>query len=125
MLKILVVDDEPLNNKLVLAYLADQPYDVECASNAEDAFEKLQTQQFDLILLDRMMPGMDGLQFAEKLKHDTALASIPIVLQTAAADKVQLNEGLQAGIVDIITKPFDENDLIYVIKTCLDRVHNQ
>lgn len=125
MLKILVVDDEPLNNKLILAYLSDHPYEVVCATSAEEAYTKLQAEHFDLILLDRMMPDMDGLEFADKLKHNPTLSSIPIILQTAAAEKIKLAEGFEAGIVDIITKPFDECDLITAINVCLHRVYKQ
>jgi CheY-like chemotaxis protein len=117
---ILVIDDEPLNIKLIKAFLEDYPYNVISANNGADGLEILHGPiQIDLILLDRMMPEIDGLELAKLIKKDPALKNIPIIMQTAAAEKYQVIEGMQAGILHYITKPFDEEDLTCLIHTLL------
>lgn len=120
MYNILVIDDEPLNIKLIAAYLEDYPYTIVTANGATDAWELLQgDNHFDLILLDRMMPDVDGLELAKNIREDAKLKSIPIIMQTAAAEKSQIDEGLQSGILHYITKPYDEEALNALIRTIL------
>lgn len=120
--RILVVDDEPLNNKLICAYLADHFFDVTCVESVQHAIEIMNNNPlFDLILLDRMMPGINGVEFATQLRANTKFATIPIIIQTAAVDKLQLPEILKSGIIEIITKPFSEEKLINTIDSVLKR----
>lgn len=117
---ILVIDDEPLNIKLIAAFLEDYPYKITSVPNSVDALKILRNvSDFDLILLDRMLPEIDGLEFAKYLKEDPELQKIPIIMQTAAAEKSQIAEGVEAGILYYITKPYGEEELAALIETCL------
>lgn len=120
MKNILVIDDEPLNNKLIAVYLEEEPYTIVSVHSSKEAWTILHgDQEFDLILLDRMLPDIDGIEFTKMLKQDPLLKHIPIIMQTAAAEKQQITEGLQAGILHYITKPYDAQTLIDVIKSCV------
>lgn len=124
MKKILAVDDEAKNLKLIEAYLEeDDSFDIELAENGLVAWEKLKQttpdNTFDLILLDRMMPEMDGMVFMQKLKSSNKYQHIPVIMQTAAAEKNQVEEGIKAGVYHYLTKPYDEETLLSIVRTCL------
>ena len=125
MKKILAVDDEAKNLKLIEAYLEDEnDFDIELAENGLVAWKKVlatgDNKTFDLILLDRMMPEMDGMEFMRKLKSNPKYSHIPVIMQTAAAEKSQVVEGIKAGVYHYLTKPYDEETLLSIVKTCLE-----
>jgi len=127
---ILVVDDEPLNLDIIEEYLTGkgQPYMVETASDGVEAMEKLEADpnKYDVILLDRMMPRMSGMEVLEKLSAHTELKYIPVILQTAKVSKDDILEGLKAGAYYYLTKPFTSAILHSVVKTAVkDRSHNK
>jgi CheY-like chemotaxis protein/nitrogen-specific signal transduction histidine kinase len=109
--KILIVDDEPMNIELLEAMLALDDYDIISVDNGADAIAATQISAPDLILLDIMMPGMDGYQVTQKLKADPNTDHIPIVLVTALRDIDDRVRGLQAGADDFLTKPLDKSEL--------------
>jgi CheY-like chemotaxis protein len=127
---ILVVDDEPLNLDIIEEYLTGkgQPYIVETASDGVEAMEKLEADpnKYDVILLDRMMPRMSGMEVLEKLSAHSELKYIPVILQTAKVSKDDILEGLKAGAYYYLTKPFTSAILHSIVKTAVkDRSYNK
>jgi CheY-like chemotaxis protein len=116
---ILVVDDVPRNLQVVGAMLDRLGYATTFATGGKEALARLHKTQPDLILLDLMMPEMDGLQLCDKLKSDSRYASIPIIFLTANQDDNKLLEAFQLGAADYITKPFNPNELLVRVKTHL------
>lgn len=117
--KILVVDDEEMNLKLIETLLKTWGYSYETARNGLEALEKAHADPPDLILLDIMMPKMDGYETCRKLKEDSATKNIPVVMLTALADRESRLKGLEAGAIDFISKPFDYTELMARVKNLL------
>lgn len=118
--KILAVDDEPINIKLIEAILIPQGYAVETATNGQEALDKVRTTKPDLILLDIMMPDMDGYQACERIRGDTSLPYIPIIFLTATrTDQKDMIHGLEIGGDDYVLKPFDTFELLSRIRAAL------
>jgi CheY-like chemotaxis protein/anti-sigma regulatory factor (Ser/Thr protein kinase) len=119
---ILIVDDEPFNVDILLEYLEDTGYAIESADDGQTAWELLQAdpRRYDVVILDRMMPRMNGMEVLARIKSHPVLQSIPVILQTAMAAKDEILEGLQAGAYYYLTKPFDEDMLISVLGTAVD-----
>ncbi len=122
---ILAIDDEAHNLKIITGFLQQQNYQVLTAPSAEEGWEILQAQHeaIDCILLDRMMPGMSGIELTEKVKAEPILAPIPIVMQTAAAQKEQVAEGIAAGVYYYLTKPYDAASLVTIVSAAVDDYH--
>ena len=104
--KILVVDDEEDILELVRYNLSREGYQVTGTLTGEDALRKVRSNSFDLIVLDLMLPGIDGLTFTRTLKNDARLRSIPIIMLTAKGEEADIVTGLELGADDYITKPF-------------------
>lgn len=119
---ILVVDDEPFNLDIVAEYLDEMDFDLVMVESGEAAWVELSRSDssFDLVLLDRMMPGMDGIMLLKKIKTDDRLRSIPVIMQTAATSPEQVREGLAAGAFYYLTKPFEGEALQTIIRSALD-----
>ncbi len=109
---ILAVDDVPENLDIVRMRLEAHGYDVVTAADGEEAITQAQTHLPDLILLDIMMPKLDGISVLKILKQDQRFGFIPIILLTAKADRTDIVAGLDAGGDDYLTKPFDQAALI-------------
>ena len=128
---ILIVDDELQNRKLLVTLLRPEGYCTRTAANGEDALASIAQSAPDLILLDIMMPGMDGYQVARSLKSDPATSNIPIVMITALIDRSARLAGLDAGVEDFLTKPVDRAELwlrvrnLLRLKTLSDALQNQ
>jgi diguanylate cyclase (GGDEF)-like protein/PAS domain S-box-containing protein len=116
---ILIVDDEPQNRKLLETLLHPEGYLTITACNGEEALAAVKHQLPDLILLDVMMPGMDGYQVAKILKTDIATLHIPIIMVTAQTDPVALLEGLKAGAEEFLTKPVNRAELWLRVRNLL------
>ncbi len=114
---ILIVDDEPLNREIIEFYLENEDYKLSFASNGAEALEilKLVAHKIDVLLLDRMMPVMTGLELMEIIQQDPALKNIPVILQTARSTKEDIKEGIDAGAYFYLTKPFDEDVLLSMV----------
>lgn len=117
--QILVVDDVPANVKLLEAKLISDYYKVITAVDGFDAIEKTKKFKPDLILLDVMMPGMDGFETCRKLKNDPDVAHIPVVMVTALSEKSDRLKGLESGADDFITKPINEAALFARVKSLI------
>lgn len=109
---ILVVDDQPQDIELLEAYLVPRGYEVITATTGAEALDKLATHPVDLILLDVMMPGMDGLEVTRRVRQDDAWGLLPIILVTALREAEDRVKGIEAGCDDFISKPVDKNELL-------------
>jgi len=113
---ILIVDDEPKNIQLLGNLLKEQSYDIEFATSGEQAIEWLTSKRFDLVLLDIMMPEMDGYEVCEKIKSDITISHIPIIFLTAKTQTEDIVKGFEVGGFDYITKPFKSPELLARVK---------
>lgn len=118
--KILVVDDEPDVLLLCRVNLEFEGYEVLEARDGEEALGQIATHQPDLVLLDVMMPGMDGWQVLDTVKQDPHTSQIPVVMLTAKAQERDQIKGLSHGASDYITKPFNPIALSRTVKDALD-----
>ena len=109
--KILVVDDKPLNVELLEADLVSSGYDVITAYDGASALDQVTAEHPDLILLDVMMPGMDGFEVCRRLKSNEDTVLIPVVMVTALSDKADRIKGIESGVDDFLTKPVDSQEL--------------
>ena len=105
--RILIVDDERQNRQLLEVLLLAEGYELDTAGSAEEALAAVRRQRPDLILLDIMMPGMDGYQVVARLKADPHTASIPVVMLSALDDRSSRSHGLTAGAAAFLSKPVD------------------
>jgi two-component system phosphate regulon response regulator PhoB len=117
----LVVEDESAVRELLAATLMGAGYDVMEAASGTEAQEKIGDESPALILLDWMLPGMSGLEFAKWLKRDDRLSEIPVIMLTARDEEKQKVQGLEAGVDDYVTKPFSTRELLARIKAVLRR----
>jgi len=117
---VLVVDDDEDNIRIISTILLARGYEVRLARDGRGAVESIRQQRPDLVLLDIMMPGMDGMQVLDAIRADPLLASLPVVLVTAKTEDQDLLEGYRAGAQYYITKPFTSRQLLYAISLVLD-----
>ena len=122
MTKVLVIDDEAPIRLLCRVNLEAEKMDVLEASDGASGLEQARGQQPDVILLDVMMPGVDGWQIAEQLLDDPRTTRIPIIFLTARAEFRDRARGLDIGGVDYVTKPFNPLELAPLVEDVLDRV---
>jgi signal transduction histidine kinase len=122
---ILIVDDEPTARETVIAMLEGQAYQLELATGGKQALKVLEKLQPDLILLDVMMPGMDGFEVCRRIRSDPKLAEVPIILLTALDDRASLLMGIESGADDFLSKPIDRYELNARVRTItrLNRYH--
>ena len=119
--RILVVEDEEDILELVRYNLVKEGYQVAGTLSGEEALQKARTEAFDLIVLDLMLPGIDGLEVTKKLKVNEKTLNIPIVMLTAKGEEADIVTGLELGADDYITKPFSPRVLIARIRAALRR----
>ncbi|RAU18088.1 phosphate regulon transcriptional regulatory protein PhoB [Nitrincola tibetensis] len=119
--RILIVDDEAPIREMIAVALEMAGYECIEAENAQQAHGAILDQQPDMVLLDWMMPGMSGIEFARRLRRDEVTAEIPIIMLTAKAEEDNKVLGLEVGVDDYITKPFSPRELVARLKTVLRR----
>lgn len=117
--KILAIDDESDVLLVIEVSLKSAGYQVMTAGNGAEGLAIAKREKPDVILLDIMMPGMDGFEVLEKLHEDENTVNIPIIMLTALSDKTKIMEALNKGIDFYITKPFDHHDLISKVHTVI------
>lgn len=116
---ILIADDEAANRDLLTVLLEPLGVPLVCAVDGEEVLGHLARGRFDLVLLDVMMPGKDGLQVLRRVREDPALADLPVVLVTAAGDREHRMRGFEAGATEFLTKPVDRALLLTRVRTLL------
>jgi DNA-binding response OmpR family regulator len=119
--KILVVDDEPDALEVLEFNLKNAGYDVTTADDGDTALKKARQQLPDLILLDLMLPEIDGLEVCKTLRRDQATSTIPIIMVTAKAAEIDRVVGLELGADDYVTKPFSPRELVLRVRNLLKR----
>ena len=120
-IKVLIVDDEEDICELVELYLGRDGYDILTCETGEQALEIVRTENLDLIVLDLMLPGINGLDVCRKLKANRKTESIPIVMLTAKGEDVDVVTGLELGADDYVTKPFSGKVLAARVRRILKR----
>jgi CheY-like chemotaxis protein len=123
-IKILVVDDEPINLDIIAECLGDQGYQLEMAADGIEAWEALSRDPdgFSMILLDRMMPRMNGLELLRKIRADSRFQRMPVIMQTAAGSPEQVREGLSAGAFYYLVKPYDPETMIAIVASAVEKI---
>jgi len=118
--KILVVDDEPPIVRLMEFILAREGYEMVVAVNGQEALLQVTAHKPDLILLDIMMPRIDGYEVARKLRADPKFCHIPIIMLSAKAQDEDVRKGIDVGVNEYITKPFSPQHLVTAVRKYLD-----
>ena len=118
---ILVVDDEEDILELVRFNLSREGYSVVCAASGEDAWRNLKDGHFDLLVVDLMLPGIDGLELTRRVRNDSRTSRIPVVMLTAKGEEVDIVTGLELGADDYVTKPFSPRVLLARIRAVFRR----
>lgn len=117
--RILICDDDPVILRLLEVNLELEGYDVVSADNGERAIEVALENTPDLIILDIMMPRLDGYETCARLKQEDGTKDIPVVFLSAKAQQSDIDKGKAFGVADYLTKPFDPNDLIEMVERLL------
>lgn len=116
---ILIVDDVPKNIQLLGSILKEEAYELEFATSGKEALDWLESRPFDLVLLDIMMPEMDGFEVCRRIKENPATREVSVIFLTAKADFQSIIQGFETGAVDYITKPYNRKELLVRVKTHL------
>lgn len=125
--RVLLVEDEPANMAIMAEYLILDGYDVTEAQNGAIAWDILQADaEFDVLVTDRMMPEMDGLQLSEMVKNDRRLSRLPVIMQTGASGQRDIAEGMKAGVFYYLPKPYAQETLVTIMRAAIaDRQQRQ
>ena len=119
MKKILVVDDDPDILKLEKAYLEQEGYKVITANNGEEAKQLFKNQDFDLVMLDVMMPGIDGFELSKWIRENKAKGKVPIIFVSAKGDEESIKTGFKSGGALYLSKPFTKRQLINMVQVVI------
>jgi len=119
MTRLLAVDDEQMNLFVIEEALTDEGYQIDTALDGLEALEKMATNRYDMIVLDRMMPRLDGMGLLRRMKADPSWADVPVIMQTAAASQQDVREGLEAGAYYYLTKPYEPQALVTLVRNVL------
>ena len=122
---VVIVEDEEEIRELVRYNLAKEGYAVSCLESGEEALRRVPREQPDLVILDLMLPGVDGLEVCRTLKSDPSTREIPILMLTAKSEEADIVTGLELGSDDYITKPFSPRVLTARIRAALRRASPQ
>jgi DNA-binding response OmpR family regulator len=120
-LTVLVIDDDPVILELLRVNFEIEGFDVICASDGEQGLRMAQSEAPDVVISDIMMPRRDGLQLLNDLKSDPGTEDLPVILLSAKAQKSEVQQGLDMGADDYITKPFDPLELIDRLNAVMTR----
>ena len=117
---VLIVDDNPKNLQILGNYLLKEGFNVEFALDGNSALDWIERTEFDIILLDIVMPGMNGLEVCRIIKNDPVKHKIPVIFLSAAVDTESILDGFDIGAVDYIIKPFNQKELIARVRTQIE-----
>jgi DNA-binding response OmpR family regulator len=119
---ILIIDDDVNNIEILKTDLEDEGYNILTGEDGVVGWNVLQEHKDEIgvILLDRMMPNMNGMEFMAKLKADEAVSQKPVIMQTAAAEKSQVIEGIRAGVYYYLTKPYEYDVMLSIVRAAIN-----
>jgi DNA-binding response OmpR family regulator len=117
---VLIVDDEPMARTLLRLMLVRAGFNVSEAENGSDALAKVKKNRPDIVLLDVMMPGMDGFMVCESIRGHEDMANLPIIMLSAKTDLDSINRGLRLGATKYLTKPISPEDLTEHVREALE-----
>jgi DNA-binding response OmpR family regulator len=120
--KILVVDDEPGVVEIVRVNLEWEGYDICEAFDGQEGWDKVRSEKPDLVILDVMMPQMSGLELLDRIKADSHICGVPVIMLTVRAKDMDVIQALEKGAVEYLTKPFDPLNLVRVVKKILEEL---
>ena len=115
-MRVLIVEDDPEINQLLSAYAQIAGFTADCALTGEDALSAVADHQYDLIILDVMLPDIDGMEIASRLRSNPVTSSVPIIVLTALTADATRRRALELGVQAFLNKPFDPDELIRVMK---------
>ena len=118
---VLVIDDDPVILELLRVNFEIEGFDVICATDGEEGLQRAHAERPDVVMTDIMMPRRDGLQLLSELKGDPQTEDLPVILLSAKAQKAEVQQGLDLGADDYITKPFDPLELIDRLNAVMSR----
>ncbi len=120
--RVLIVDDEELNLFIIQEFLESESLTLDAFADPVAAWESLVApgSDYDLVVLDRMMPDLDGMEFLRRMKAEARFTNIPVIMQTAASSPEQVREGLAAGAYYYLTKPYEPEALISIVRGALE-----
>lgn len=121
--RVLVADDESLNRQVLGKILMDQGYEVSLAEDGVQALDRVTADKPDVILLDVLMPRLDGFEVCRRLKADPETAPIPILIVTALEERADRIHGVSAGADDFLSKPIDREELVLRVRNAIYRKH--
>ncbi len=121
MIRILVVEDESQISSIVVKYLQKSGYECHVAENGLEALQMFSEQHFHLVILDIMMPGIDGYEVLQRIRE---VSQVPVIMLTAKQDEVDRLKGFQIGADDYVIKPFSPRELVERVKVFLKRIYN-
>jgi len=124
-MQILVIDDEADLLELVLYNLKKEGFSVDSATDGEAALSKIRKSKYDLLILDLMLPGIQGTELCRILRNDPKTSGVPIIMLTAKAEEVDKIVGLEIGADDYVTKPFSPRELVARVKAVLRRTREK
>jgi DNA-binding response OmpR family regulator len=119
--RVLVVEDEPNIRELVCLHLRHEGYVCEALADGQTALFRAQAERFDLMVLDLMLPGLDGLSLCRAVRNGTSNADVPILMLTAKREESDKVVGLESGADDYLTKPFGVRELVARVRALLRR----
>jgi len=124
---LLVVDDEPINLMIIQEYLEGSQYDLTLVESAHVAWQRLEASAtaYDLVILDRMMPGMTGIELLRLMKADPRYSAIPVIMQTAATSPEQVREGIEAGAYYYLAKPYEPETLLAIVRAAISDIESR
>ena len=117
--RVLVVDDDPDNLELIAIVLGRDGHGVQTADNGEAALRLLASEVYDIVMIDRRLPDVDGLELVRRCRTDFGLSDVPVVLVSGMAQKADVKKGLDAGVNHYLTKPFTIRDLLDLVNGAL------
>lgn len=122
MTRILIVDDEMVNRMIIEDVLTASGYQIDQAEDGDIAWDMIQATAYDVIVLDRIMPHLDGLELLKRIKADPRWQSLPVIMQTAANKQEQILEGMEAGAYYYLTKPYEPKVLRMLVGTVVAEI---
>jgi CheY-like chemotaxis protein len=119
--RLLVIDDDAVIIELLRVSFEIEGFEVISARDGQEGLERARADRPDVVISDIMMPRLDGLQLVTRLKGDPATRHLPVILLSAKAQNAEVQQGLEAGADDYVTKPFDPLELIDIVHSVLER----